>query len=81
MREVNISTILNSGRSDFSFSTTVFRVIGSIPTEVVVTLIQDNIAQESDETFQLRLSLFGSVPNDVFFLDTITIVIRDQDGA
>ena len=45
-----------------------------------VTLFQDNIALEPDETFILELDSTGTLNPSFFIMDTINITITDSDG-
>ena len=47
---------------------------------VSVTLNQDNIALEPDETFVLELDSTGTLSPSFFIMDTINVTITDSDG-
>lgn len=47
---------------------------------ISVTLNQDNIALEPDETFVLELDSTGTLSPNFFIMDTINITITDSDG-
>ena len=67
--------------SDYYVSPTVATGRPGSPTEIRATFRVDNIAQEINETAQLRLVLtFGSVPSGAIFQDIIEFVIEDSDG-
>jgi len=68
------------GPDDISFSTRLFTFRGSRPTSVSITFEEDSIAQESEESMQLRLiNRLPQLANSIF-LDTLTVVVRDSNS-
>ena len=67
--------------SDYSVSSTVATGLLGRPDEIIATFRVDNIAQEINETAQLRLvRTAGSVLSGAIFQDIIEFVIEDSDG-
>ena len=67
--------------SDYSVSSIVATGLPGKPDEIIATFRVDNIAQEINETAQLRLIVItGSVPSGAIFQDIIEFVIEDSDG-
>lgn len=74
--------------SDFTLHTENIRLnpLDPSPTqEVLITFRVDGIAQEGEETLQLRLTPRSSLPSalrgaNAFFIDTIPLTIMDSDG-
>ena len=66
--------------ADYSISPTIFTSRAGNPTEIIATFQVDFIAQEINETAQLRLMLtLGTFPPGAIFLDTIELVIVDSE--
>ena len=67
--------------ADYSISPTVFTGRPGNPAEIIATFRVDNIAQEINETAQLKITVtLGSFPPGAIFIDTIEFVIVDSDG-
>ena len=67
--------------ADFSISPTIFTSRPGNPAEIIATFRVENIAQEINETAQLRIMLtLGTFPPEAIFIDTIEFVIVDSDG-
>ena len=67
--------------SDYIVSPTVATGRPGSPAEIRATFRVDYIAQEINETAQLRLVLTtGSVPSGAIFQDIIEFAIEDSDG-
>ena len=66
---------------DYSISPTIFTSRAGVPAEIIANFRVVNIAQEINETAQLRLVLtLGTFPPEAIFVDTIELVIEDSDG-
>ena len=78
MIQISVCAVLGS---DYSLSSSIFTGHPGNPNEFITTFRVDNIAQEINETAQLRLVLTtAKVPPEAIFLDTIELVIEDSDG-
>ena len=67
--------------ADYSISPTIFTGRPGNPAEIIATFRVDNIAQEINETAQLKITVtLGSFPPEAIFVDTIEFVIVDSDG-
>ena len=67
--------------ADYSISPTIFTGRPGNPAEIIANFHGDNIAQEINETAQLRIILtLGTFPPEAIFIDTIEFVIVDSDG-
>ena len=67
--------------ADYSLSSTVATGRPGNPDEIIATFRVDNIAQEANETAQLRFVVsVGNFPAGAIFQDTIDFVIEDSDG-
>ena len=67
--------------ADFSISPTIFTGRAGNPAEIIATFRVDNIAQEINETAQVKITLtLGTFPPEAIFIDTIEFVIVDSDG-
>ena len=78
MIQTSVCAVLGS---DYSLSSSVFTGRPGNTNEFITTFRVDNIAQEVNETAQLRLVLTtAKVPPEAIFLDTIEFLIEDSDG-
>ena len=67
--------------ADFSIYPTIFPVHPNYTAEIIATFRVDNIAQEINETAQLKITVtLGTFPPEAIFIDTIEFVIVDSDG-
>ena len=67
--------------ADYSISPTIFTGRPGNPAEIIATFRVDNIAQEINETAQLKITvILGTFPPEAIFIDTIEFVIVDSDG-
>ena len=67
--------------ADYSISPTIFTGRPGNPAEIISTFRVDNIAQEINETAQLKITVtLGTFPPEAIFIDTIEFVIVDSDG-
>ena len=54
---------------------------GVPPPSVTLTTNGDQISQEGDEDFFLRLTVIGTLPANLFLRDTLRVVILDRTGT
>ena len=67
--------------ADYSISPTIFTGRPGNPAEIIATFRVDNIAQEINETVQLKITVtLGTFPPEAIFIHTIEFVIVDSDG-
>ena len=70
-----------AAETDYSISPTIFTGRPGNPAEIIATFRVDNIAQEINETAQLKITVtLGTFPPEAIFIDTIEFVIVDSDG-